>query len=154
MRNRDGFSLLELIITLSIIAIIAALGLPAMTGTMDQRQVSGAADQFRAAHALARASAMRYGHIARLHTDPQKFWVDVDTSGASQFSTVGVVRDVSTDGVRIATSASLFCFDARGIPVSDVGCQSGPASVTFNSTISGSPRSATLQITNLGSIVR
>lgn len=154
MRGRAGFTLVETIITLTLVGLIAALGLPATTGTMDQRQVSSAADQFREAHALARSSALRYGHIAELHFDSQKFWVDVDTSGASQFSTIGAIRDISSEGVTIQSTASLLCFDARGLPTSGSGCRSGSVTVTFKSKGSGSPRSAVLQITNLGSVIR
>jgi prepilin-type N-terminal cleavage/methylation domain-containing protein len=154
--NRKGFTLLEIIITISILAVLAVAGLPAMVATMDQRQVSTAADQFRAAHALARTSAQRYGHMSELHLDTSlmTFWVDVDTSGAGQFSTVGNVRDVGSEGVKIASAATLLCFDARGLPIGGGACQTGPFTITFKSKVSGSARSAAVQLTTLGSIVR
>ena len=58
--NEIGYTLIELIITITIIAVIAAIAMPAFSSGSD-RQLEAAAAEFAAAMRFARTEAMRTG---------------------------------------------------------------------------------------------
>ncbi len=60
-RHRSGFSLVELLIVMAVLAAVAALTVPAMRGPLDKSRLTGAAKQLQAALAKARALAIREG---------------------------------------------------------------------------------------------
>ena len=133
-QNRQrGFTLLEIIITLFLLAIIAAMGAPRLSAALRRRTTQTAADQFVTAHSLARATAVRYGRVAQLHIDPTttRFWVDVDTSanGVGQRATIWYERKLAQPGLAMSSNRGLLCFDARGLPLVLGACESGDATV-------------------------
>jgi prepilin-type N-terminal cleavage/methylation domain-containing protein len=157
MLNRDdrrGFSLLELVITMSLLAILAATGITRLSGELRRRTTQVAVDQFATAHSLARSTAVRYGRVAQLHINApaRRFWVDVDTSGtgSGQRGTVWFVRDLSEPGLVMTSNRSLLCFDARGMPSTLPPCEPADAQIVF----SASDKADTLTIASLGKILR
>jgi len=154
MKPRKGFTLLETIIVMFIAAIVAAMGAPKLSAALRQRSVTSAADQFVSVHSLARSTALRYGRVAQLHIDASttRIWVDVDTSanGSGQRATVSYIRDLSSNGVTLASNRSLLCFDARGVATTGGGCEAGNIAITFNDV----DKSAPLNATALGKILR
>lgn len=152
--QRRGFSLLETIIVLSIMAIVAAIGGPRLSSALQRRTTAAAADQFVVAHSLARSTAIRFARIAQLHVDAptRRFWVDVDTSanGIGQRATIGYVRDVSAVGLSMSSSRSLLCFDARGIASISGSCEPGDARVIFSEGVTAD----TITTTALGKVLR
>jgi type IV fimbrial biogenesis protein FimT len=133
--NRSGFTLIEIILTLSLLAIVVAMGTPRLTEALRSRTTAAAADQFVSAHSLARATALRYGRVAQLHMNPgsRRFWVEVDTSGngLGQRATVWYARDLAESGVVMTSDRSLLCFDARGLATPIGACEDGNVTVTF-----------------------
>src|SRR5438045_9760274 len=83
--NRRGFTLIETTITMFVLAVVAAIGAPRLSSVLRNRTTGNAADQFVSTHALARATAIRYGRVAQLHIDAgsQRFWIAVDTSATA-----------------------------------------------------------------------
>jgi prepilin-type N-terminal cleavage/methylation domain-containing protein len=152
--HRAGFTLIEGIISVAVLAIIAAIGGPKVADALQSRQSSSAADQFVVVHNLTRATALRYGRIAQLHIDApnKRFWVDVDTSanGTNQRATIANVRDVSENGLTMTSTRTLLCFDARGIPSTQGSCQPGDAQLIFSDGM----RADTLVTTALGKMLR
>ena len=134
--RRRGFTLIETIMVLAIVAIVAAIGGPKLGAVLQRRTTASAADQFVLAHSLARSTAVRFARVAQLHIDApgRRFWVDVDTSanGIGQRATMGYVRDVSAPGLTLSSSRALLCFDARGIASTNGSCQPGDATVIFS----------------------
>src|SRR5450759_4379478 len=99
--RRSGFSLLEVIIVMFLLAVVAAIGMPRLSAALRRRTTSIAADQFAAGHSLARAT--RFG-----------FDADTRANGIGQRSTIWYVRDLSETVLTISSTRSLLCFDARG----------------------------------------
>jgi prepilin-type N-terminal cleavage/methylation domain-containing protein len=133
--RRRGFTLLEVIIVLALLAVIAAMGAPRLSAALRRRTTQTAADQFATAHSLARATAVRYGRVAQLHIDAgtRRFWVDVDTSANNigQRATIWYTRDLTQPSLVMASNRSLLCFDARGLPLVLGACEAGDATVIF-----------------------
>ena len=157
MRTQDrrrGFTLLEVIIVLALLAVVAATGVPKLSAALRRRTTQTAVDQFATAHSLARATAVRYGRVAQLHIDPSttRFWVDVDTSatGSGQRATVWYARNLAQTGLVMTSNRSLLCFDARGLPLVLGACESGDATIIFTAL----DRADTLRTAALGKILR
>jgi Tfp pilus assembly protein FimT len=153
--NRSGFTTIELLWVLAITALVMAMAVPRMTKSRDQRGIQAAADEFVTSHGLARATAMRFGRLARLHVDTAagRFWVEADTSGRGQVGQVGVAHNVALHGVKIAATATQLCFNAQGLSTSGTSCETGAATMTFRPK-SGGSNVVTLQITALGKVLR
>lgn len=153
--RRRGFTLLELIIGMVLLAVIAGMGAPRLSASLRHRTTQSAADQFVTAYTLARATAVRYDRVAQLHIDAAgtRFWVDADTSAANlgQRSTIWYVRNLATTGMTMSSTRALLCFDARGIAyTASGGCEPGDARVIF----SLSDRADTVNTTALGKLLR
>jgi prepilin-type N-terminal cleavage/methylation domain-containing protein len=156
IHSRRGFTLLEGIIVMSILAVLSAIGAPTLSDALRERTTSSAADQFAATHSLARATAVRYGRTAQLHITPntKSWYIEVDTSatGINQRAKIGHVRQLdAVTGLTMTSTRSLVCFDARGIASTTVaGCQAGDAQVIF--AMSGA--ADTINTTVLGKVLR
>lgn len=152
--RRRGFTLLEVIIVLALLAVVAAMGAPKLSAELRRRTTQTAIDQLATAHSLARATAIRYGRVAQLHIDASntKFWVDVDTSanGIGQRATVWYARNLAQSGLVMTSNRSLLCFDSRGLPLVVGACESGDAQVIFKAL----DRADTLRTAALGKILR
>lgn len=153
MRNieKRGFTLLEVIIATTLVAVIAAISGPPLAQTFRRRVTQGAAQQFVGAHMLARSTAVRYGRVAELHIDPSgaRFWVEVDTSRVGvRPDTVGYVHNI--DRVTMTSNRSVICFDGRGLATTRGVCESADVTITF-----GMPgRADTVRTTALGKVLR
>ncbi|HEV8358109.1 MAG TPA: GspH/FimT family pseudopilin [Gemmatimonadales bacterium] len=132
--------------------ILLAVALPKLIPAFRQSTVATTADRVALAHSLARATAVRYGRVARLNLDPSlgRFWVDVDTSGTGLRQNIGAMQYLTTTGLTMTASRTLLCFDARGFATTRGGCAGADATVTI--ALGG--RSTTLTITSLGKVLR
>jgi type II secretory pathway pseudopilin PulG len=136
--NVEGFSLVEALIVVTLVGLLAALALPALSEARAKANLAAARDAFAAAHALARQVAPQYGRLARLWIDPPagRFWVTVDTSTVpdrSVLDTVGPLVDVGSrfGGVRLDSNRRALCFDPNGLGTAAVGCELPNATVIF-----------------------
>ena len=152
--QRRGFSIIETLMVLTLVAIAAATGGPQLSEALHRRTTSSAADQFVLTHSLSRSTALRYGRVAQLHIDAsaRRFWVDVDTSanGIGQRATIANVRDVSGSGLAMTSTRTLLCFDARGTASTSGSCEAGDAKVIF----SDGATADTVTTTILGKVLR
>jgi type IV fimbrial biogenesis protein FimT len=152
--QRRGFTLMEAIIVMTVMAIVAAIAGPKLSAALHRRTSSSAADQFVVTHSLARATALRYGRVAQLHIDAgtRRFWVDVDTSanGLGQRATIAYVRDVSGSGLSMTSTRTVVCFDARGMASTSGSCEAGDMQVIF----SDGATADTVRTTILGRVLR
>jgi len=152
--QRRGFTMMETLIVLTVMAIVAATAGPRLTAALHRRTSSSAADQFVVTHSLSRATALRYGRVAQLHIDAptRRFWVDVDTSanGIGQRATIAYVRDVSGSGLSMTSTRTVVCFDARGMASTSGSCEAGDMQVIF----SDGATADTVRTTILGKVLR
>lgn len=152
--QRRGFTMVEALMVITVMAIVAAIGGPKLAAALHRRTTVSAADQFVLTHSLSRSTALRYGRIAQLHIDAagKRFWVDVDTSANAigQRATIGYVRDLSASGVTMTSTRSLLCFDPRGIASTLGSCEPGNAMVVF---LDGATAD-TIVTTALGKVLR
>jgi len=152
--TRVGFTVIDVIVTTGLIGIVTTFGAPQLQDALRRRQVEAAADVFTTAHALARATAIRYGRVAQLHIDPatRRFWIEADTSadGVGQRSTVWYERTLTDPGVQMSSDRTVLCFDARGLATDVDPCQSGDAHVVFTAIQAAD----TVTTTVLGKVLR
>ncbi len=150
-RRGDGFTLIDMLIVMTILGALAAILMPSMVTSFRQRATRGAVDRLAMTHSLARATAIRFGRVAELHIDAanRRFWVEVDTSGTGIRDTVGLMNDL-TGQATMTSNRSLLCFDSRGLTTTRNACESGDALVQFS--LQG--RTDTFQTTVLGKVLR
>jgi prepilin-type N-terminal cleavage/methylation domain-containing protein len=149
-----GFSLLELTVVLLAFGAMMSIALPALSASRTRMSVRHAADEFRAAHALARSMAIRQGRVAALHIDGagNRYWVEVDTTLARTgvTDTIGVVRDFSNEGIAMTSTRSVLCFDSRGLATQTGACSPHDATVVF----SRAAYADSVRISALGKVLR
>ena len=149
LMNRRGFTLVELVVVLAIAALLVASSVSAVSGRLSNSEAT-AADAFRTALALTRATAVNQGRVAELHIDPEasRFWVEVrDEAGSGAL----VKEFYVSEAVRFTSDRSLVCFDARGLAVTGAGCEPGNLVATFSL---GSDLSDTVRTTLVGGIMK
>ncbi len=137
MNRNKGFTLLELMVTVGVAAILLSVGVPSFrTVIMDNRLVRDS-NQFVASINLARSSAIRFQRNATICTSANYsattptcaastdwsvgwiVWVDKDRDGATDVDEILSVHPPIDDSTAFsATSATLFSFDARGFGAS------------------------------------
>jgi len=139
--TRDGgFTLIELIVTLAVAAIILSVGVPSFRGViMDNRLVSQS-NQFVTSVKMARSAAVRYQRPATVcstanfdaavptcsadndWSDGWFVWVDKNrdtlTDANEVIAVFGPINDASTLS---STTSSSFTYDARGFGTAGAG---------------------------------
>lgn len=149
-----GFSLLELILVIVVVTVMTTIVIPTLASQLNAANARSAAMRFISAHGLAKATALREGRTAELHIDGPnaRFWIEVDTSaaGVGVMDTVRDVFDVTAGPLVMASTRSLVCFDAQGMPTTRASCEAADLEVTF--TVTG--WSQTVTANPLGKILR
>jgi prepilin-type N-terminal cleavage/methylation domain-containing protein len=123
---REGFSLIELVIALTIIAVVAMFVVPGLTTNSDAQAVKGAANTVVSQLAVARAAAIARDRCATVHLNGLgSLWVTTQTCGGSPIDTLtrqqiaiefGVAA-TACSGSSCAPGSSLdYTYDPRGIP--------------------------------------
>ncbi len=150
-RRGDGFTLIEMLIVITIMGVLVAVLMPNMVTAMRQRATRGSVDRLTMAHGLTRATAVRFGRVAELHIDAatRRFWIEVDTSGTGVRDTVGTINQLA-DALTVTSTRTVLCFDSRGLATARGACEPGDAIVTFSTN----GRTDTFQTTVIGKVLR
>ncbi len=129
--RRRGYSIIEVLWTLALLGILAALAGASMLASRDRARVAAARGAFSATHSLARQVAARYGRASKLWIDSRagSFWLTVDTTAAPWGGGIeDTVREVVNvgdrfGGVRISSTRRLLCFDPSGLATAIGECE-------------------------------
>lgn len=133
LREPRGFTAVELIVALLILAGLAAIFIPALGRTEPRQSVMASMHAFASLHATARASAIQYGRTTRLQISaPSRIWVEV-TNSVGGIDTLGRVLflDQEFNKVTVSATGSVLCYGPRGLPVQPTGCSAPAAAVVF-----------------------
>ena len=140
MRREGGFTLIELMITIGILAIVLAVGVPSYRGIVMDNRMATQANLFATSIKLARSNAVRFQRNATVCSSAN-FDATVPTcSSNSDWSAGWIVwvdkdRDATTDANEIisvsgpvhqaselkSTSANRFTYDGRGFAATAAG---------------------------------
>jgi type IV fimbrial biogenesis protein FimT len=140
VKRESGFTLIELMVTLAVAAIVLSVGVPSFRGViMDNRLVSQA-NLVVTSVKLARSAAVRYQRNATVcasanYDDPVPdcvastdwsngwiVWVDKDRDAATDANEIiSVFGPINTSSTLSSTSASAFTYDARGFALTGAG---------------------------------
>lgn len=133
-----GVTLIELMVTIVILAILAAVGMPAMARFINDTRVSGTTNEFVSALNLARMEAIKRGRLVTVcrSTDPE-VGAATCTSG-SDWSTGWIVFVEASSGGALGTNVEPDNILARhgalsaGVYAQQQGGKTDP--ITFNGT--------------------
>lgn len=126
-----GFTLLELMVTIAIVAILVAVGFPSFTGIMRSNRVATSTNDLMASIALARSEATRNPAGAGICTstdgaacggtwnDGWMVWIDVDGDDSPDVGERVVRYTQGNENLAITAapatgSGTVILFDARG----------------------------------------
>lgn len=128
---RGAFTLLELVLVLTILAILLVAVAPALSGFATGRRPGQAATEFLALTRLAHSNAIARGMTYRILIDPAKgrWWLANDESGMSPSGGEMGHVFLTPDGVQVSTNAPAV----NGLPTLQFSPdgQITPAVVTF-----------------------
>ncbi len=125
---RSGFSLLELMIVVSIAGILAAFGLPRARLMLETLAVERAAQEIRAAHMIAAQSAVILGRLTTLELDPDTLRVRAISGTDTIVTWVGVGPRAA--GVTLTGPAHRLVYSPLG---TTMGASNGTWRVTYGS---------------------
>lgn len=147
---RQGYTLAELLITISIVGILLAVTLPRYGSVRDQGEMSSAMTRFTRAVMAARQSAIQRGKSAYFKTNASTIWVTLDTTGNNTDSVIVTASLDLTDryNVRVTDPVGLveIAYDPRGVSTQ-------PAQQVFHFEHSGGRRDS-LCVSRLGNTIR
>lgn len=113
-----GFSLIELLTALAILALGLTMAVPAFRNTVIQNRLSATANEMVSTINLARSEAVRQRatiNVARLSNDWAKGW---EVCGATCDGTASIRRTQPLDGLTITNLAGTISFGATGVRTS------------------------------------
>jgi prepilin-type N-terminal cleavage/methylation domain-containing protein len=120
-KNEKGLTLIELLITIAVIAIVAAISIPVITNVIESSRTSSAASM----QAQVDAFVDRYDEAGQLNYDPttQTFTGSVDLNADGQFSTDEVIETFTVDAGQFAVTAANGVYTVAGGAGSTGGTQ-------------------------------
>ena len=119
--RKNGFTLIELIVTVAIVAILAIIATPSLSAFIDQRRleagVEGVVDMIQ----TAKSEAIKRSANTTLTVSTTAPWfVGVAATGTACTSTANCLRSVSANECKtcsiVSTTASSIVYTRRGLP--------------------------------------
>lgn len=94
--GRPGYTLIEIMIVVAIVAGLALFALPRFSGLSEASKMGAARQQVETAIATARASAIQKGRLAQFQVSGNKIYVTVDTNDAGLKDTILFIRPLDS----------------------------------------------------------
>jgi type II secretion system protein H len=125
---RGGFSLVELLIVMAVLAAVAGLVLPSMRGPLDKSRLTGAAKEIQASLAKARSLAIREGTSVSFRYEIAGARYVIERRPATVNATISVLEDPSG----ASTTPSGLTTESAEVPAQPIN---GEEISSSNSTI-------------------
>ncbi len=122
LRSTAGFTMLELLTVLVVVAVLASLAAPSLRGYIEQSRVQGALDRLVGDVAYARMLAVQRGGgtVIRLEGDGSYAIDTLSVTGATGSVRTVRLRD-DFGGVTLDGTTSELSFDSRGLLLNQDG---------------------------------
>lgn len=143
MKKDTGFTLIELMISVAVLAIVLTIGVPSFREMIMNNRLTAAANEFATALSMTRLQAIKFGTGAVLQapsTSPASNewgkgftvapWDDADSDGVVDSGEVGTVIRTSSASDAAVTLDSTN--GTKSISFLHTGALNGTASLTFN----------------------
>jgi prepilin-type N-terminal cleavage/methylation domain-containing protein len=130
--RRSGFTMLELLVVLILIAVLTGLALPKLTTAAQKSNIRSTRMELASLVTRARAAAIQRGCVDSLHisTSTATAWVTACQVSGTGRDTVGPVDNLGKRfGVTLSASKTDYGYDPRGILV---GFSGGSIAITGN----------------------
>ena len=134
--RRRGFTLIEALVVVGIIAITSAIVIPGMSGFVSDSRVSGNVNEFIGAMTLARTEAVKRGRLVTICRSANADSETPTCAGGSDWAAGWIVFQESSSATNVGSfEAPDDLLQRRGALLNGMVAQSSPAisGVTFNS---------------------
>ena len=147
LKHRSGFTLVELAITLAILAILATLGLPSFLGMLESGRIKAAASGFSMGLQRARAEAISRGQAIRFEPNGAG-WSIVRQEPDGTRVVIDSKSSAESGGAEIAVSASTV------VEFNSLGRTTAPVIFNFSgpSGCGGEPRCLRVRVFTSGQV--
>lgn len=145
MRNRTGYSVLELLVVFVIIGVLALMAYPSVRRGLRGNSIRGARTTVVTLYAQARATAVQGNRRTALRFSGNTAFVTAERGGGVS-DTLGGVDLHAQFGVNVATSDSVLWLDARGL-----GMGAGTSTTTI--ALTRESEADTVEISGFGRVI-
>ncbi len=135
-KRRSGFTLIEALVVVAIIAVTSAIVIPGMSGFVYDSRVSGNVNEFIGAMTLARTEAVKRGRLVTICRSADADNATPTCADGSDWATGWIVFQEGSSSSDVGSFGSGdVLLQRRGALISGMIAQSSPAisGVTFNS---------------------
>jgi type II secretion system protein H len=113
-RQAAGFTLIEMLVVLAILALAVGIGLPSLANLVPQQRLNGTAEALSAELGLLRAEALRTGRFTALVFDPAGNVFLSSRSGATPLSVASLRVSVEIDSTSRAAPGEIRFLPSGG----------------------------------------
>ncbi len=117
IRRSSGFTLLEALITVALLAILLTMAVPSFRGLMDRNAVTATANNLLSSILLARSESIKREQpvIFSGNTDLSQWLVAADTDGDGNGDETLLEHSLAGNGVKVAANnITTIAFNSRG----------------------------------------
>jgi len=165
-QQRCGFTLLEIMLVLAIIAAIGAIAMPAIRNVLDRQRLEASAEKIRLALDRARLEAMKTGQAQMFECQPgsgkysvhpltQQADVTNAAQGAKVVTQTGLVAETTQSGLLAAAEPTALSGEAKDLEerVTFVSCMVASDSRSYNVAQQSQASSGQVTTANIGQVI-